>query len=335
MADVGDEYTFDALPGDAPVGMEPGSVRTEIRRGRLVIRGVMNLPASCAEDRKSRSKDKVCCPVTVEAELPRGLARVDVRVTIDNRAKDHRLMALFPLGARAERCLSDSIFCVEHREIVRGADENAYRGWMEKPNNSFFQKNFADLSAEGGGLSVFVKGLPQFEVQAGEEDQLRLTLLRCVGWLSRKDLTSRDGNGGWTVETPEAQMPGVHHFEFAIHTHAGDAPHELYNQAAGYVTKPVALQTSRHGAGELSAPQSILQVEEPRVCLSAFKAAEDGRGYILRLVNMSDDAVSAPIRFSRPFQVSLTDLAERADEHFGQGAVALGPWQIQTLRLVD
>ena len=335
MADVGDEYTFDALPGDAPVGMEPGSVRTEIRRGRLVIQGVMNLPASCAEDRKSRSKDTVACPVTIEAELPRGLARVDVRVTIDNRAKDHRLMALFPLGARAGRCLSDSIFSVEHREIVRGADESAYRGWMEKPNNSFFQKNFADLSAEWGGLSVFVKGLPQFEVQAGEEDQLRLTLLRCVGWLSRKDLTSRDGNGGWTVETPEAQMPGVHRFEFAIHTHAGDAPHELYNQAVGYVTEPVALQTSRHGAGELSAPQSLIQVDDPRVCLSAFKAAEDGRGYILRLVNMSDDAVSAPIRFSRPFQVSLTDLAECSDECLAQGAVALGPWRIETLRLVD
>lgn len=335
MADVGDEYTFDALPGDAPVGIEPGSIQTEIRQGRLFVKGVMNLPASCAQDRKSRSKEKAACPVTIEVDLPQGLPRVDVRVTINNLAMDHRLMALFPLGARAERCLSDSTFCVERREIVRGADESAYRGWMEKPNNSFFQKNFADLSAQWGGLSVFVKGLPQFEVQTGEEDQLRLTLLRCVGWLSRKDLASRDGNGGWTIETPEAQMPGVHFFEFAIHTHAGDAPHELYNQAVGYVTEPVALQTSRQGVGEPLVPQSLIQVDDPRVCLSAFKAAEDGRGYILRLLNMSDDAVSAPIRFARPFRLTLTDLAECGDECFEQDGVALRPWQIQTLRLVE
>ena len=335
MADVGDEYTFDALPGDVPVGMEPESIQTEIRRGRLFIKGVMNLPASCAEDRKSRSKEKAACPVTIEVVLPQGLPRVDVCVTIDNLAKDHRLMALFPLGARAERCLSDSTFCVERREVVRGADENAYRGWMEKPNNSFFQKNFADLSAKWGGLSVFVKGLPQFEVQTGEQDQLRLTLLRCVGWLSRKDLASRDGNGGWTIETPEAQMPGAHSFEFAIHTHAGDAPHELYHQAVGYVTDPVALQTSRQGAGELIVPQSLIQADDPRICLSAFKAAEDGGGYILRLVNMSEDTVTAPIRFARPFRVSLTDLAENGDACLAQDAVSLRPWQIQTLRLAD
>ncbi len=336
MADVGDEYTFDALPGDVPVGLAPDSVQSEIRQGRLLIRGVMNLPASCTADRKARSKDAVACAVTITVDLPRNLPRVDVGVTVDNLAKDHRLMALFPLGARAERCLSDSIFSIERRDIVRGADEDAYQGWMEKPNNSFFQKNFADLSAGEAGLSVFVRGLPQFEVQAGDAgDQLRLTLLRCVGWLSRKDLASRDGNGGWTIETPEAQLPGPRHFEFAIHPHAGDAPHELYRQAVEYATEPVALQTARRGAGELLAPRSLIRVDDSRVFLSAFKAAEDGAGYILRLVNMSDDAVRAPIRFSRPFRVSLTDLAEGDAGDLEGGLVALRPWQIQTLRLEE
>ncbi len=335
MADVGDEYTFDPLPGDAPIGMEPDSVQAEIRRERLYIKGVMNLPASCSQDRKARSERKVACPVSIEVEAPPGLPRVDVRVTIDNLAKDHRLMALFPLGARAERCLSDSIFCIERREIVRDADAGAYDGWMEKPNNSFFQKNFADLSAEWGGLSVFVKGLPQFEVQAGEEDQLRLTLFRCVGWLSRKDLTSRDGNGGWTIETPEAQMPGV-----LTTLNSPSTPTGATNPTSCTTGRP---NTSRSRwrckppgrAGRLPAPQSLIRLDDPRICLSAFKAAEDGEGYILRLVNMSDDAVSAPVKFARPFTVSLTDLAEQGDEPLEQDAVALGPWQIQTLRLVD
>ena len=141
-----------------------------------------------------------------------GVERVDVRVEFDNRARDHRLTALFPLGARAVRCVSDSLFSIDERAIVRDGGGD-WTGWMERPNNSFFMKNMAALTGEGRALAVFAKGLPQFEVECGAQgDSLRLTLLRCVGWLSRKDLDSRDGNGGWTLATPGAQEQGMRAF---------------------------------------------------------------------------------------------------------------------------
>ena len=242
--DAGDEYTFDPISG-AALGMLPGSVQVDAAGAVLVVRGVMRLPESVGEVRHSRSVNTVDCAVRVTARALPGVERVDVRVEFDNRARDHRLTALFPLGARAVRCVSDSLFSIDERAIVRDGGGD-WTGWMERPNNSFFMKNMAALTGEGRALAVFAKGLPQFEVECGAQgDSLRLTLLRCVGWLSRKDLDSRDGNGGWTLATPGAQEQGMRAFEFAICPHAGLADAELYARALEYVAGVHAVQTAR------------------------------------------------------------------------------------------
>ena len=272
----------------------------------------------------------------LRARVTPGVERVDVRVEMDNRARDHRLCALFPLGARAGRCLSDSVFSIDERAIVRGAGGD-YAGWMERPNNSFFMKNFADLSGEGRGLEVMARGLPQFEVECGEAgDALRLTLLRCVGWLSRKDLVSRDGNGGWTLATPGAQEQGERAFEFAIFPHGGASAQELYARAQEYVSGVYALMTSRVPERPARG-RELVRISAPGVFLSALKRAEDGNGYVARVVNMSDAAVNCRVECALPGEVCELTADERAPEtaRAAQGAldIALGAWRIATLGL--
>lgn len=338
MADVGDEYTFDPIAGDTGVTMPPETLRIIRQEGCLRIEGTLTLPARCAQSRRARSPETVACPVILEARLFQGMPYVEATLTVYNRAEDHRLMALFPLGEKADTCLSDSLFAIEQREIVRGGQENAYEGWMEKPNNSFFQKNFADLSQGTVGLSVLVKGLPQFEVQAEDTgDTLRLTLLRCVGWISRKDLTSRNGNGGWSVETPEAQEKGLRSFSFAIMPHGKRQPHQLYQEAMRYVAPPVALQTSRQGAGAPTVTQPYCLVDDKRIAFSALKAPQTGEGLVLRLCNMSGGEVEATISFPWHKRISFTGLSldERLLENLpAQGNCAelrFKPWQIHTI----
>ena len=333
--DAGDEYTFDPAPGTV-AGMLPGSVRAEARDGELLISGVMRLPEGVDATRRARAAATVDCPVRLRARVTPGVERVDVRVEMDNRARDHRLCALFPLGARAGRCLSDSVFSIDERAIVRGAGGD-YAGWMERPNNSFFMKNFADLSGEGRGLEVMARGLPQFEVECGESgDALRLTLLRCVGWLSRKDLVSRDGNGGWTLATPGAQEQGERAFEFAIFPHGGASAQELYARAQEYVSGVYALMTSRVPERPARG-RELVRISAPGVFLSALKRAEDGNGYVARVVNMSDAAVNCRVECALPGEVCELTADERAPEaaRAAQGAlnIALGAWRIATLGL--
>ena len=47
---------------------------------------------------------------------------------------------------------------------------------------------------------------------------IAVTLLRCVGWLSRDDLDERRGPAGPGTATPGAQMPGKWAFDYAIIT---------------------------------------------------------------------------------------------------------------------
>ena len=340
VADVGDEYTFDGLEGDTALTLLPQSVHSRLEVGKLIVEGTLQLPATCSEDRLSRSTVQVDCPVRLEASLGKETPRVEIRLTVENHACDHRLMALFPLGERASRCLCDSTFALEERQIIRSAAQGGYEGWMEKPNNSFFQKNFSDLAGATRGLCVMVRGLPQFDIQeCGEGDQLRLTLLRCVGWLSRKDLKSRNGNGGWTIATPGAQEMGKHTFEFALAPHAPCADHALYQAAMDYVAEPIALQTSRCGAGSLEDAPSFCLAEDNRVALSALKHAEDGDGWILRLCNMSGDTFETPLHFPWADQLTATyvTLDERPDcpAPCKDQTVRLTcrPWKIITLRI--
>lgn len=340
VADVGDEYTFDGLEGDTALTMQPQSVHSRVEEGKLIVEGVLRLPSACSEDRRSRGRTQVDCPVRLEASLGEETPRVEIRLTVENRACDHRLTALFPLGERASRCLCDSTFALEERQIIRHAARDSYEGWMEKPNNSFFQKNFSDLAGATRGLCVMVRGLPQFEIQEGAEgDQLRLTLLRCVGWLSRKDLKSRNGNGGWTIATPGAQELGEHTFEFALLPHAACADHALYQAAMDYVAGPVALQTSRCGAGSLEGLPSFCLAQDSRLFLSALKRAEDGDGWILRLCNMSGDTFETLLHFpwAEKLTVDYATLDERTDHPAPckdrSVRLTCRPWKIITLRV--
>ncbi len=46
--------------------------------------------------------------------------------------------------------------------------------------------------------------------------EIAITLLRCVGWLSRDDLSTRNGHAGPYLETPKAQMLGEWDFYYSI-----------------------------------------------------------------------------------------------------------------------
>ena len=67
------------------------------------------------------------------------------------------------------------------------------------------------VTSGGRGLAVANRGLPEHEVIQDDNGNavIALTLLRCVGWLSRPDLLARKGNGGWTLPTPARSARGA------------------------------------------------------------------------------------------------------------------------------
>jgi mannosylglycerate hydrolase len=140
------------------------------------------------------------------------------------------------------------------------------------------------------------RGLPEYEALREPDGSITiaLTLLRCVGWLSKGSIRTRKVQAGPTMETPGAQMPGRWTFAYSIIPHEGGW-HEAYSEAHRFVRPLRAVRTSR-GNGSLPPAGSLIDIRPPDAILSTLKLAEDGEGVVARVYNISDEPISGRIR---------------------------------------
>jgi len=339
--DAGDEYNYSPPPTDrivdAPAGPPTIATYRDAAGQSLVIEMTYDLPVSLTEDRQSRADETVPCRIETEVALWTGVRRIDVTTTIDNRASDHRLRVHFPTGVHVETSWADGHFCAIERPIELPTDT---ANWVEQPIGTHPQRAWCDVSDGERGLLIANRGLYEFEAFHDEDGEtiLALTLLRCVGWLSRADIAARPGHAGPGLPTPGAQSLGEHTFEYAIIPHAGD-----WSQAAGAAyafAAPLRAVPATVHTGKLPPVGSLLEVEPESLAVSAIKRSEDGHALIVRLYNNSAGAVKGRVRLGVPCRrevqrVNLneepTDLPLLADGD-GWVFVPARPWEIVTLR---
>ncbi len=302
----------------------------------MVMRGVLKAPARLAPDRQSRSADLAEIAIESRISLCPGVPRIDVRTTVTNTAEDHRLRVLFPLSAPVGLASAEGIFSVDDRPVTP-RDTSAFADWVEPPSTNP-QKTFVSVVSGERGLAIANRGLPDHEVILDGQGNavIALTLLRCVGWLSRPDLLARKGNGGWTLPTPGGQCPGTHVFEYSIIPHTGSWKEAGVLDLAHQFAVPPLVFSLGQGIRPAGDAHSLVQVDRGEIALSALKKAEKGNGCILRLWNASGDTVAASLRFAVPVKsMHRTDLAERRQERIegrnGVFAVEFPPWKIVTL----
>ncbi|MEK7862382.1 MAG: hypothetical protein AAB295_03870, partial [Chloroflexota bacterium] len=110
--DRGDEYTYSyAGPTVGSTGVG-GTRRTSARgdRAAVAVEYVLALPEGLRDDRLARSPATVPCVVRAEISLDAGARRVDVRLTVDSRARDHRLRVLCETGTRSLTHIAGAAF---------------------------------------------------------------------------------------------------------------------------------------------------------------------------------------------------------------------------------
>ncbi len=180
----------------------------------MQIKMVLNLPASLSEDRQQRNEKIVKNEITMFISLYKGIKRIDFKIILNNKSKDHRIQALFPSNLVSEKVYCDGHFYV----IPRNIELPSGKGWVQKPLPNNHQKDFVAISNESKVFAVLNKGLPEYEVIKNEDGTLTIaiTLLRCIGWLSRKKLSSRSMEAGPQYKTPKAQCIGKHVFDLSL-----------------------------------------------------------------------------------------------------------------------
>jgi hypothetical protein len=334
--DRGDEYNADILPDGLVGGWTVVSADYGKTHQSLVLAAVLDVPEGLNKKRSARrEKREPLVAAIMEVTLYKGLPRIDFKLTIENNARDHRLRALFPLPFATEAAITENQFHVAERSLTPPPWNGTSN---EQPPTTFPQKTFAAFEAEDAGIAVFNKGLQEGEVVRDKKGRqaYALTLLRCVGWLSRPDLVSRRGGAGPTISTEDSQMQGTHTFEFSLTTYRGNwRTANIQAMAHSFAYPPLAFATNAH-EGSLG-PDVPLATITPGVVPTAMTRSDVDGAPIVRVYNASGDQAEAAL--SVPAAVPGAGLVDLMEEHVhtvdathGDWRFPLRPWEIASVR---
>ena len=241
--DVGDLYTF------CPSGETSVAELVSSRRDGVALVLEHELPG-----------------IRIETTIRHAVDRYELTSVVENEAENHRLRIFVRGGDGASHVRAESQFAVVPRPL--GATP-ARSEWVEPPVPTAHTLGAVAL----GPLVLLTKGIPEYEAS---EDGLRLTLLRCVGTISRPSgMPTRPNAAGPDIATPDGQCRGRHVFEYALRFDGGD----LSNAALVRASQDYRTDFLR---GDPFEPPLELSGD---VVFSCLKGAEEGNGLVLRVFN--------------------------------------------------
>jgi alpha-mannosidase len=290
-------------------------------------------PALAPGDDRScdaRSDDTVPVTVTTTLELRAGERFLRVEHELDNRARDHRLRAHFPLPAPVTGSDAECAFTVVHRGLTAEGGVHEH-GLPTFPSRRFVDASSRATDARAAGLALLHDGLLEYEV-VDDGRELALTLLRSVGYLSRSEPSLRRNPAGPPLPVDGAQLPGRRRAAYAVLLHHGDwRAGDCYAEADAFLVPFERARAAGAAAPTRPAGGSALRVNGAEV--SAVLRSPGG--LVVRVFRT--DPEPGPVRVEHegaPARGWVVDLRGRPVAPF-EGTVDLTPWQICTLQLTS
>ncbi len=321
--DVGDEYNYSYPDKDewCSSGRNPVEVSLDENgplRAALKLVHRLRVPKSASPGEKARSSEKEEFIISTVLSLTRSSRRVDIKTTVQNRIKDHRLRVLFATGIHTNETFADTPFAVVRRQH-RTYDTREF--WIEHPAMVAPMQRFVSVSDGKKSFTLIAKGLPEYELKLDQPGVLALTLLRCVGKLSGRDLTTRPGGAaGWWNETPEAQCQGTHTFEYAVlpgGLEGTDAWSSIIPEVELFTVPPLVLKRKNN---QSVLEESFVSIRPASLMLSALKMADETDSIIVRLSNPVDRTVEGDIHFASPVKEAHRAENERRNHRIASGS---------------
>ena len=328
--DGGDTYNYSPPDHDLFVS-KPDWVRINTLesgpvRARLLIVAVYQWPSHAVGNERwcvRRGEETALVEVRTTLELHAHERFVRVRVEFDNRCRDHRLRAHFPLPAPVDRSAAECAFAVVERGLTTEG------GPHELPLPTFVSRRFVDGSDGEVGLAVLHDGLLEYEV-VGDGTELALTLLRATGYLSRTELQMRPNPAGphRPARRPPAAAPSRRRVRGAPppgRLARGAAPRRRRRVPRAARARPRRRTGRDRGARPGGRSGSWAR--------SSRAVTREPGGLVVRVTNQSPRATVATVEVDgAPSTGWIVDLLGGPLESFA-GDVTLGPWEIATLRL--
>lgn len=248
--------------------------------------------------------------VTQRYSLPDSARWLSVENTVDWHESHHLLKATLPFAFEIDSTRAEIPYAVMPRTTRPRTRVDSAR--FETP-----MLRFVDGDARDGsyGAAVVTDGKYGYSASG---DTVFITLLR-------------------SPKSPDANADmGMQHFTYVIAPHAGDWRAPVVHQAARAFNQPMRAEfvAAHPGSGRMTMPR--ISLTSGSVDLGALKRAEDGNGWVVRLVETSGRATTARLRFQHAVRASETDLLERPTGKSFRSvgttlSIPMKAWEIETL----
>jgi hypothetical protein len=338
--DGGDTYNYSPPEVDTVVD-QPVTVHVEVEevgpvRGRLRVTRTYEWPvAALGDERACHARAAVTAPVEVHStyELRAGERFLRVEASFDNRARDHRLRAHFPLPRPVTSSHAECAFAVVERGL------HAEGGPHEFGLPTFVSRRFVDCSDGTAGLAVLHDGLLEYEV-VGHGAELAVTLLRATGYLSRSELSLRPNPAGPLDPLVGPQLQGTVTLRYALLPHRGGWETAALHDAADEFLVPLWCVPSGgeqdgggQGRGEQGADQPVRGSRLSVTGAPVSAVLRDGDAIVVRVFNPYADLGAVRVVLDgAPARGTVVDLVGRVTGAFAE-TLELPAGAIRTLRL--
>jgi alpha-mannosidase len=283
-----------------------------------------SLPTHFDNASQKRSTDEDWVTVEHYITLRSGSKVVEIESMVNNTCEDHRLRVCMPTGLNTKKVWCGGAYDILSRPTSWAHEED----WEQPtvPTQHFSQ--FVAMQDRLGGLAVIVPGSNEYETAKTDGKDgldLRITMLRATGWLSRDGFASRRNRAGPCYPAPGAQCKGQSWMRWGVMPYEGLwAQAGVHEEAEKFAANATLLPA--HGKPQLngffddplskgirgrSAAPIRFVGDGPRPLLSACKPAEDGDGTVVRIHNPTKYDWTGRIETDLPlFECHHCDLME-------------------------
>ena len=308
IADTGDAWDFENDLSKKDVW---GYLRREVVRP-VLRESVARVDGPSAELRRVWTCGKSEIRQTVR--LLAGSEQVEFETEVDWREKATMLRVRFPVAVSA----SEARFEIPSGHIRRTTREDTS---AEKAQIEVAALQWVDLSQADYGVALYNDCKHGFRVKGNVID---MALLRSVphpgaALIGKDDADAGESAGGDGKVYGDL---GRHGFRYALRPHAGDADAAVLTAEARAFNTPL-----RVVRGDAARANAEVIIDSPAIEVAAVKPAEDGRGWVWRLVNVTERAVETTFA-DKAVECDLVEnaLTDQPD------ALRFGPFEIKTLR---
>lgn len=324
IPDTGDAWDFEADHGKKDV---LGYLRRPVRRPELKST-TFRVDGPCAVREQIWTIGD--SEIRQTLRLFSGSDSIVFDTTVDWREPAHMLRVRFPVAIESD----EARFEIPFGSILRSTREDTSQ---RSAQFEVAALQWVDLSQADYGVALLNDCKYGFRIKGRVID---MNLLRSVPHPGAA-LIGKDDQPDRSAAAVYGDL-GTHTFSYALKPHEGPADLGDLTRAARIHNTPLTLVRSQATQAPAARITSMFAMESTSIELAAIKSAEDGDGWILRLVNVSDQPVSTTLTAATSaaawtecdlLERPLPSTATHPSINANGAQIVFRPHEIKTLRL--